>query len=342
MGTWTPAAPGGDPNPGNNSTTTTIPVECTASPTSTADLRIDQFRAPRFLPLATGQTAVFLVDPVGFNAGPGGVYPGNVSTTMNLRAFDPTGIGVRWFASGGDTCRNDGASVACAAAEIDELTLTTPAVMGLPYLGERGLILTCEQTGVFRVPLSVTTVPATLSDPDLTNNVSARTVFVLCLPMTAADSDDDLLTNPIEVDHGLEPGNADTDGDTRADGLDPEPSVPDYDSDGCSDGREAGPNTSIGGGRNAQNTYDFFDVPLPAGGPGTGARDQRVTISDVVAVVSKFGSFMGSGPLANGQVYNPDFDRQSRGPAPNLGPGNGAITIDDIVSSVAQFGATCV
>jgi hypothetical protein len=305
-------------------------------------LRIDQFRAPRFLPLATGQSAVFLVDPIGFNAGPTGAYPGNISTTMNLRAFDPSGIGVRWFASGSDTCRNDGASAACAASEVDELTLTTPAVAGLPYLGERGLILTCEQTGVFRVPVSVTTVPASLSDPDLTNNVSARSVVVLCLPMTAADSDDDQLTNPVEIAHGLEAGNADTDGDTRNDGLDPEPSVPDYDSDGCSDGREAGTDQSTGGLRNAENPYDFFDAPLPAGPPGTGARDQRVTIGDIVGVVSKFGSFQGGGPLGNGQVYNPDFDRQSRGPAPNLGPGNGSITIDDIVSSVGQFGASCV
>jgi len=341
-GALSSTAPGGDPNPGDNSATTTVSVECQASPGSQADLRIDQFRAPRIVPLATGASKVVLVDPIGGNAGPSGAYPGNTSAQVDLHAYDPAGVGVRWFAGASDVCRNNSANVACGSSEIDQLVLTQPAVMGLPFLSERGLIVTCEQNGVYRLPVSASATPASLSDPDLTNNIDARTVLLLCLPLPETDSDDDSLANSVEVAEALNAANADTDGDGAADGADPDGSAIDYDGDSCTDGQEAGPSALAGGRRNAQNPFDLFDVPLPAGPPGTGARDERVTIGDIVAVVTKFGTYSGGPPVDNGQVYNSDFDRSARGPAPNLGPAHGTDTIEDIVNAVSQFGNTCV
>jgi hypothetical protein len=120
-----------------------------------------------------------------------------------------------------------------------------------------------------------------------------------------------------------------------------DPMVADTDGDGCLDGRELGPQPTTGGQRSPTNEFDFFDVPLPAGPPGTGARDRTVSTGDIVGVVSKFGTVDG-GPAVNGQVYNADFDRTPAGGDPwDTGPGDGRVTIQDIGLIVNQFGHSC-
>lgn len=60
----------------------------------------------------------------------------------------------------------------------------------------------------------------------------------------------------------------------------------DKDDDGCTDGQENGLNEASGGRRNYLNFWDFFDAL--AGNPL--ARDRRITIADITALVPRFGS----------------------------------------------------
>jgi hypothetical protein len=60
----------------------------------------------------------------------------------------------------------------------------------------------------------------------------------------------------------------------------------DSDQDGCIDPFEAAVNPGLGGGRNPKVFWDFFDVPT---GPGA-LRDRAVTVSDIAAVVARFGA----------------------------------------------------
>jgi hypothetical protein len=124
----------------------------------------------------------------------------------------------------------------------------------------------------------------------------------------------------------------------------------DSDGDGCTDAQENGQDELLGGRRDYLNPYDFFDVPLPPGDPGTGERDRAVNIVDITAVLAKFGTHdngtpgdFSDDPLnSSGQRYNPDFDRTSLGPDPwDSGPPDGAINILDVVVVVAQFGHSC-
>jgi len=83
-------------------------------------------------------------------------------------------------------------------------------------------------------------------------------------------------------------------------------------------------------------------MPLPAGSPGTGARNKIVTSADIEAVISKYGTYPG-GPANNGQFYNADFDRTYVGPDPwDLGPGDGRINISDIIMVINQYGHSCL
>jgi hypothetical protein len=119
------------------------------------------------------------------------------------------------------------------------------------------------------------------------------------------------------------------------------PAVADTDGDGCLDGRELGPQPNWGGQRSPLSAFDFFDVPLPAGPPGTGTRDRIISIGDISGVVSKFGTVNGNPPVG-GQAYNADFDRTPAGGDPwDTGPGDGRVTIQDISLIVSQFGHSC-
>jgi hypothetical protein len=127
----------------------------------------------------------------------------------------------------------------------------------------------------------------------------------------------------------------------------------DTDGDGCTDQRElqaAAGSEFTGGLRDPASAYDFFDVPLPPGPPGTGARDRVANILDIIGVLAKFGTHDNGTPNdfsddpanSGGQRYNPDFDRTFVGPAPwNTGPGDGANNIFDVILALAQFGHGC-
>jgi hypothetical protein len=80
----------------------------------------------------------------------------------------------------------------------------------------------------------------------------------------------------------------------------------DSDGDGCSDSRETGPIAQRGGGRSPKSVWDFFDVPtLP-----TMIRDGVISVSDLVAVVARFGSSGDAGiyPLSQPQAA-PSYHR---------------------------------
>lgn len=130
------------------------------------------------------------------------------------------------------------------------------------------------------------------------------------------------------------------------------PNLVDTDQDGCADGEEAGVIPILGGQRDPTSFWDFFDVP--AGAPPQ--RDQMVNITDIAAVVLRFGT-VSDPPLTKQDAlaqavtappdltsYHAAFDRG--GPIPGedlwdlLGP-DGAINILDIGAAIIQFGHTC-
>ena len=109
----------------------------------------------------------------------------------------------------------------------------------------------------------------------------------------------------------------------------------------------------LGGLRDPNYFWDFFDVyaGLPA------ERDGAVSISDIGAVVARFGSFVEPVPTKEeafaealtlppaAPAYHTAFDRG--GPLPgqnlwNLLPPDGSVNIGDIAAAVAQFGHSCV
>ena len=127
--------------------------------------------------------------------------------------------------------------------------------------------------------------------------------------------------------------------------------IRDKDGDGCTDVQELGPNPSLGGQRDLNSFWDFFDVP--AGGL---PRDGAVNSFDIGAVVLRFGAFVQPPPTesealaqaltspADTTSYHAAYDRG--GPIPgqdlwNLLPPNGAIDGFDIGAVVVQFGHTC-
>jgi hypothetical protein len=104
---------------------------------------------------------------------------------------------------------------------------------------------------------------------------------------------------------------------------------PDSDGDSCADARELGPDEQLGGRRDPNNPWDFYDVD----------GDGIVTVAgDILAVAAAFGP--GHGP-----AYAPALDRSPPGPSADpwdLGQPDGAITIlDDVYGAAAQFGHHC-
>lgn len=125
----------------------------------------------------------------------------------------------------------------------------------------------------------------------------------------------------------------------------------DSDGDGCTDAQEFGPQVSLGGQRNPNNFWDFFDVPV-----GELPRNQAVDAFDIGAVVLRFGAFVEPPPTktealaqalsapADMTSYHAAYDRG--GPIPgqnlwNLLAPDGAINAFDIGAVVVQFGHTC-
>jgi hypothetical protein len=117
----------------------------------------------------------------------------------------------------------------------------------------------------------------------------------------------------------------------------------DFDKDGCIDAKEVGPNQMMGGRRNPQRFWDFFDTPN-----GSNVRDKAVAGTDFFAILARFGS-SGSGsidPLSAPPAppaYHTAFDRgASSGPSVwNLTAADGAVSGTDFFAVLAQFGHTC-
>ena len=129
----------------------------------------------------------------------------------------------------------------------------------------------------------------------------------------------------------------------------------DTDGDGCTDKAEGGPDASLGGQRNKNSFWDFYDVwTHPPGDPIGWERNAVINIFDINATGMRFGP----GPVlskedaiaealaapTDGTGYHAAYDR---GPIIGAndwdrGPPDGSINIvDDILGVAAQFGHNC-
>ena len=126
----------------------------------------------------------------------------------------------------------------------------------------------------------------------------------------------------------------------------------DSDGDGCTDAQEFGPEVSLGGQRNPNNFWDFFDTPAGA----QPARDKVINVIDIGGVVARFGSTRETPPTKEealaeallpppaAPAYHTAFDRGGAVPGQNpwsLLPPDGRINVIDVGAVVAQFGHTC-
>jgi hypothetical protein len=118
----------------------------------------------------------------------------------------------------------------------------------------------------------------------------------------------------------------------------------DTDQDGCTNGQEQGATESLGGQRDYQNFWDFFDTPVQVSA-GVWERNRIVDVDDVFAVAGRFGTSGAPGdPLTDPAKagYHSAFDRTFLGPDPwDLGPADGFITIDEISWLMFQFTHSC-
>ncbi len=128
----------------------------------------------------------------------------------------------------------------------------------------------------------------------------------------------------------------------------------DSDGDGCTNRREALPASPIsnGGGRNALNKWDFFDVDTINPGSSVPGKNKAIAIADTIAILQYIGtSSVNPNTLnANGKTYAGDdnndgisngfiFDRSPNGAL--TGPPSGAVAIADAISDLNQIGANC-
>ncbi len=126
----------------------------------------------------------------------------------------------------------------------------------------------------------------------------------------------------------------------------------DTDGDGCTDAQELGPDAALGGRRNLESFWDFFDVWT--GAPP--ARDRNISVADIGGVVARYGALREPPPTEGealaealtppppAPAYHAAFDRGGviEGQnAWNLLPPDGRVTISDVGAVVRQFGHTC-
>jgi hypothetical protein len=120
----------------------------------------------------------------------------------------------------------------------------------------------------------------------------------------------------------------------------------DTDLDGCTDAAELQPEAMamLGGGRDPNSFWDFYDVPSGA----TVSRDQLVNAFDLFEVVGRFNSVGDSGvspfaPPPPPPAYHVAYDRgPSAGPnAWNLTAADGLIAATDMFGIIGQFGHSC-
>lgn len=129
---------------------------------------------------------------------------------------------------------------------------------------------------------------------------------------------------------------------------------PDWDSDGCFNWLEPGM------GRDPEDPWDFYDVPIPVIPDPTpnGPKNHAIAMDDVLGVLFYVGTQEGGATNANGVAYDSvkgscDWDGDGtwdkegicydRTPAPPLsGPPDGAVAMDDVLAVLIQTGASCV
>jgi hypothetical protein len=131
------------------------------------------------------------------------------------------------------------------------------------------------------------------------------------------DDDADGLPNDVKTDTGIYVGPSDT-------GTDP--FVPDTDADGCSDGEEVGGSPSLGGQRDPNNEWDFYDVN----------NSKNIDGTEVALVKSRFGTFVGH------PNYIASYDRSGGLHPWAPGPPSGMISGTQVALAKASFGHTCL
>ncbi len=135
----------------------------------------------------------------------------------------------------------------------------------------------------------------------------------------------------------------------------------DSDSDGCGDVKELGLRHLLGGERDPNSPWDFFDVPTPPLLPSntTGARDKKISLTgDVLSVLQYVGTNAAnpSMPNANDAQYGSDlngngiadgveYDRTvstTPGQPWRSGPPDGKVTLSgDVLPALYQVGTSC-
>ena len=108
----------------------------------------------------------------------------------------------------------------------------------------------------------------------------------------------------------------------------------DSDGDGCTDFAEKGPDETVGGLRDIQNPWDFFDVLGGGGSPPDGIIDLP---NDILGVIQHFSP-------SGAEPYDVIFDRgPSSGPNPwNMTAPDGVIDLpNDIMGVIMQFNHDC-
>lgn len=129
----------------------------------------------------------------------------------------------------------------------------------------------------------------------------------------------------------------------RATAADAGVDIVDTDRDGCTDAAELGDDPRLGGQRDPNNFWDFYDTPTPK----AYERDRTVTVADMSAILGRFGSygFSSIDPLSRPPpppAYHTAYDRgYAGGPLWRSGPPDGRISIVDLILVSSQFGHNC-
>ena len=151
----------------------------------------------------------------------------------------------------------------------------------------------------------------------------------------------------------------DSDGDGLSDVMEgilgTDDAVQDTDQDGCSDGTEFGPDEKVGGRRNPNYFWDFYDVwTAPPGDPSGWEQNKVINIFDILAVGAHFGpggtpdkaASLAAAliPPTGSSGYHASYDRSENiGPNPwDKGSPDAHINIvQDVLGIAPQFGHTC-
>jgi hypothetical protein len=124
----------------------------------------------------------------------------------------------------------------------------------------------------------------------------------------------------------------------------------DTDLDGCTDAQELGATPALGGDRDPQSPWDFYDVPhMFPDGTGDKLRDRRVDFTDTLTILAWFGVRPDS-PQWNGDINGnglPDGEEYARGAGPpdkpwRTVPYENVIDNNDALVNLQSFGHHCV